>query len=103
MGFLDTLKEKKIDFNFDIFNSEIQQVRINLSTLHDVNRIHVDGRGSKTLLYYPNLKWEFEWGGHTVFLDDDLTDVEHCCVYKPGRLVLFDGSIPHTIFSPTTS
>ena len=71
---------------------------VNLGIHSDVNEMHVDGKyyESKTLLYYANRHWEYNWGGNTAFFDDDgniKTNVE----VKPGRIVIFDGGIPHTV------
>lgn len=82
----------------------LKQCRINLSTLNDNNRYHTDSSGSlktKTIIYYPNLKWDVEWGGHTLFADDHLEEIEFCSMYKSGRLIVFDGNIPHCILPPT--
>jgi hypothetical protein len=84
---------------------DINQVRVNLSTLNDKNHFHCDGKDDdknfKTLIYYPNMKWDIEWGGYTLFANDDLTEIEHTLVYTPGRFILFDGEIPHCIGAPT--
>ena len=84
---------------------KVTQTIINLSTPTDKYRYHVDTPKSddaKTLLFYPNLKWPLEWCGHTVFANDTLTDIEFCSAYVPGRLVWFDGGIPHSITPPST-
>lgn len=78
-----------------------RQARVNLSTLNDKNHFHTDSVDTVTLLYYPNLEWHIEWGGYTLFSDDSLRDIEHCVTYIPGRIVLFDGEIPHCIAAPT--
>ena len=87
---------------------KINQVRVNLSTLNDHNQFHSDANDPnreneifKTLIYYPNMKWDIEWGGYTLFANDDLTEIEHTLVYTPGRFILFDGEIPHCIGAPT--
>jgi hypothetical protein len=77
-----------------------KQARFNLSTLNDSNHFHID-TGALTLLYYPNPEWRIEWGGYTLFANDDTTEIEHCVAYVPGRLIIFDGSIPHNISAPT--
>lgn len=50
---------------------------------------------NKTMLVYLNPVWDPEWGGETVFFDDDL-DAKYIVQPRPGRVVLFDGRIPHT-------
>lgn len=51
----------------------------------------------KVVLYYPNLEWKQDWYGETVFYNESITEVSFCCHYTPGRIVVFDGSIPHSI------
>ena len=84
-------------------NIELQQARINLSTLNDFNRFHSDAAFAPivTLLYYINTQWHIEWGGYTLFGDDQQNEIEQVVTYKPGRVVVFDGSIPHCIAAPT--
>ena len=71
---------------------------VNLGIHGDVNRMHVDGKyyPCKTLLYYANQHWENNWGGHTVFYDKD-GNIKTTVEVKPGRIVIFDGNIPHTV------
>ena len=75
--------------------------RVNASFASDGDRIHVDGPPSRfTFLYYPNLNWNLEWGGHTIFTKDR-KKIDKIVEYVPGRIVTFPGSWPHLIFSPT--
>ena len=71
---------------------------VNLGIHGDVNRMHVDGKyyPCKTLLYYANQHWEYNWGGHTIFYDKD-GNIKTTVEVKPGRIVIFDGNIPHTV------
>ena len=82
---------------------DLSQARINLSTLNDKNRFHVDTTDvpTLTLLYYLNVDWNLEWGGYTLFADDQCEEIEQVISYKPGRVIVFDGSIPHCIAAPT--
>ena len=67
------------------------------------NRYHADAHtydsSYLSLLYYANSKWDLEWDGGTVFRTDDLSEVEYLSDYKPGRIILFDSSIPHKIYA----
>ena len=83
---------------------DLNQARINLSTLNDRNRFHVDtiNEPTLTLLYYLNIQWKLEWGGYTLFADDQVEEIEQVVSNRPGRVVLFDGSIPHCIAAPTS-
>jgi Rps23 Pro-64 3,4-dihydroxylase Tpa1-like proline 4-hydroxylase len=85
----------------DIGDLKITQARVNLSTLNDKNHFHSDELDGITLLYYPNMEWHLEWGGYTLFSDDATKNIEHCLVYTPGRVVIFEGNIPHCIAAPT--
>jgi Rps23 Pro-64 3,4-dihydroxylase Tpa1-like proline 4-hydroxylase len=103
MGFF---KSPEIQLLKDRLNNwDIAQIRVNLTTLNDRNRFHVDYEDRKlealTLLYYPNLEWNVEWGGFTMFTNETLTEVEYCSTYTPGRVILFNSTIPHAINPPS--
>ena len=51
--------------------------------------------GGLTLLYYANLNWSLNDGGETLFVNDSIDEVLYTSLFKPGRIVLFDSSIPH--------
>ena len=69
---------------------------VNLGLHSDVSQVHTDdSRKNKTLLYYSNKNWEMNWGGETVFYNDKGTDYVKVIPYVPGRIVIFDGRIPH--------
>ena len=57
---------------------------------------HVDSRkpGNYTTIFYVNPMWKPEWAGETVFLND-MGDIAHAVLPKPGRMVMFDGRITH--------
>jgi len=103
MGFLQN--KNMIEILKHVEGFEISQVRVNLSTLNDKNRFHVDCEipsiECKTLIYYPNMKWDIEWGGYTIITDDSKQNAEHCIFYTPGRVLIFDGTKPHSICAPT--
>jgi hypothetical protein len=99
-GFYDTEAFKSIDKQYNIMNQDVKQIRVNFSNSAERNRIHEDNVGF-TILYYGTLKWDIEWGGHTLFMDDNLENVEYTSLYKPGKVVVFDGTIPHMIMTPS--
>lgn len=72
---------------------------INLGIHSDYHKIHVDdfsiGSGL-TLLYYVNRNWNCDWGGETIFFDDQRKDIKYISSFIPGRILIFDSSIPHT-------
>ena len=54
--------------------------------------------GEQVALYYVNLDWRDGWYGETMFYDPyDSSKIVYTSSYKPGRIVLFDGRIPHSI------
>lgn len=54
----------------------------------------------RTFMVYPNKVWDHNWGGYTVFADEDL-DVINVAAPKPGRIVIFPGKILHAGVAPT--
>lgn len=75
----------------------------NFSSYGDVLMIHTDCRpehNELTGLWFMHEKWEVEWGGETLFYNSQ-DDAEFVCSPKPGRLVIFDGRIPHQGRPPT--
>jgi len=69
---------------------------VNLSTPSDVNFIHSHPE-KKVLLYYVNINWEEGWHGETLFFDETRKKIEFASPYTPGRIIVFDAKIPHTI------
>lgn len=55
--------------------------------------------GSRTFMVYPNMAWELNWGGTTMFADDD-DNVIAAANPKPGRIVIFPGHLNHCGVSP---
>jgi len=53
------------------------------------------------VLYYPNDKWNREWGGETMFYSKNREHLELASEYKPNRLMIFDGEIPHSVRPPS--
>ena len=58
------------------------------------NHTHIQ---DKVLLYYGNMSWKTEWAGETLFFNDDGSEIVYATPYVPGRVIVFDGQIPHTI------
>lgn len=69
---------------------------INLSTPSDVHFPHTHPE-KFVLLYYVNPTWQVQWYGETLFWDENATSIELALPYTPRRLVLFEGSTPHSI------
>lgn len=100
MGFTSHPAYFALDEKYGLSGMEIVQSRVNLTTPSEKNRVHTDNTGI-TILYYANMEWDTSWGGHTLFMDDSLQDAEFTCLYKSGRVIVFDGSIPHMIMTPS--
>jgi SM-20-related protein len=47
-----------------------------------------------TVLVYVCPQWDIEWGGETLFFNTE-DDCAFACTPKPGRIIIFDGSIKH--------
>ena len=80
------------------FNSTIlEKIIINLVISEDVHYLHSHAN-AQVVVYYMNLQWEDGWYGETLFHDlNNLDNIIFTSTFKPGRLILFDGSIPHAI------
>ena len=76
---------------------------VNSLKFGDMPGIHVDApyfvEDNLTVLVYLNAEWMPNWGGETIFYDDKL-DAKKIVSLKPGRVVMFDGRIPHTGRAP---
>jgi len=48
-----------------------------------------------TFVVFMNTSWEASWQGEAVFYDAMETSIRWSVIPEPGRLVVFDGSIPH--------
>ena len=70
----------------------------NLANYGDMLMIHRDCDPAKrnvvTALWYVCHRWEPDWGGETLFFNEN-GDAEFVVTPKPGRLVVFDGAIQH--------
>ncbi len=70
----------------------------NGSTSDRYSFIHVDSTNEAewTILYYANLVWKPEWAGETVFYRDDHKEITNVIYPTPGKVIMFNGTIPHT-------
>jgi hypothetical protein len=69
----------------------------NYAAYGDMLYTHTDCRPDQrelTVLWFLSTHWEPEWGGETMFFDTS-GDAMFCASPKPGRLIVFDGAIPH--------
>lgn len=84
------------EVNEAIKDLHVCNVVMNLSVPTNVNYVHSHSE-KKVLLYYVNLYWPEGGHGETQYWSENLKDIQYTCPYTPGRLIIFDGSIPHTI------
>jgi|TARA_B100000085_G_C18452633_1_gene475535 hypothetical protein len=86
-----------VDLLSDYVSDKIFQAYINCGIHSENPDVHVDSsdKGDKTLLYYMNREWKHEWGGETILLSDDVKEIEYITPYRPGRIIIFDSTIPH--------
>ena len=80
-----------------------QRAYVNNSVYGDTYYVHRDctaHRQHVTALYYANLEWQADWGGETIFYNDD-REAEVVVSPKPGRLVIARGAILHRGTVPT--
>lgn len=78
---------------------ELTRVWVNVQSFGDEAAIHYDFpleyRGkAQTLVWYPVLEWDPEWGGDVAVFDDN-KEVTHAAVIKPDRAIIFDGTLNH--------
>ncbi|MDX1569550.1 MAG: 2OG-Fe(II) oxygenase [Xanthomonadales bacterium] len=69
----------------------------NYASYGDMLFTHTDcepGAREVTALWFIADDWDLEWGGETLFFNDR-DDAEFVVSPRPGRVVLFDGSIKH--------
>jgi SM-20-related protein len=85
-----------------IEGKEITKCVVNLTRAGDVHFTHSHPIGETVVLYYANLDWLPEWWGETMFYNDDGASIVHASRYTPGRIVVFDGTIPHAIRPQST-
>ena len=59
--------------------------------------VHTDDTvaGSYTAVYYPHERWSPNWGGETMFYNQNENRVTACFYARPNSAVVFDGRIPH--------
>ena len=94
-GLWESLKEciKKTPW---FTNKEVSSCKLNLIRPNDIHLIHSHGE-EQVALYYVNTEWRDGWYGETLFYSESTKEVEFTSPYVPGRIILFDGCIPHAI------
>jgi hypothetical protein len=80
-----------------------QRAYVNSSFYGDSYYVHRDcpeNESHVTALYYANLEWQTDWGGETIYYNDDY-DAELVVSPRPGRVVVARGAILHRGTVPT--
>ncbi len=81
----------------------IEQVYANGQTYGQSGQIHkdIDLPNHKTVIYYCNSHWQPAWHGETLFYTPDRSEILRAVLPRPGRLVVFDGNLPHSGRDPS--
>ena len=80
-----------------------QRVYVNCSIYGDSYFMHRDCPAHErhvTALYYANLEWRPDWGGETIYYNDE-EEAELVVMPRPGRLVIARGAMLHRGTVPT--
>jgi hypothetical protein len=99
VGFFEKLKNTSILEH--VVGLKHKHTVVNLSTPSDANFVH-SHLEKMTILYYANLDWQDGWHGETLFYDELGKDIIFASPYTPGRIIVFDATIPHTIRPQST-
>ena len=87
-----------------ISGARLLGVYANGQTFGQDSPIHRDNWGVEsgaTVLVFCNEYWPTCWGGELTFYDQRKENVIKSILPKPGRVVIFDGRIPHAARSPS--
>jgi hypothetical protein len=93
-GILDAISNSNAAHELNGLN--LKECILNLSTPSDSHYPHTHQEGI-IFLYYVNTEWFDGWHGETLFFDESLKTIAYANAYTPGRLVVFDATIPHAI------
>ena len=98
----------KLDFKKKYKVDGYERIYCNAHTHGIEPHIHKDD-GDFTMIYYPRLDWETEWGGGTAIFEEETNDrnsplykeeykhlqINEHVVYKGNRLLVFDAHLSH--------
>lgn len=89
------------DFFSSMLNEDfvIERFYLNMNTFGEIHFPHIDSKTGYTGLYFANKEWEDDWRGYLYFYDNE--EAIRCIYPKPGRIVLFDGSLFHRGSAPS--
>lgn len=66
-----------------------------------IHRDHREGKKGLTAIIYMHPIWSLSWSGELMLFSNDHSTIINTISPKPGRLVLFNGDIPHVAKSPS--
>lgn len=97
----DKLKNFLSEFNLSV--ESLETARLNACLSSDTYQVHVDRTSVKnfTLLYFVNLDWKTDWEGETTFMESNARDIFCSISFVPGRVILFNSTIPHKSSQPS--
>lgn len=72
----------------------LRRCHSNLTLYGELQFPHTDSRAGVTAVYYANAEWKPGWMGETTFYDD-AGEPLYTVAPRPGRIVVFQGSILH--------
>lgn len=84
----------------------LESIALNGQSLGQNGTTHIDSyynTGYRTLMVFINHKWQKEWGGEFQLLENNNNKAKiiKTIEYVPGRIIIFDGNIPHRGLAPT--
>jgi len=107
LNFNDNVEKKFLELNNILIKKygldkifKLKRAYASASTYGISGEYHIDDQANDfneifTVMFYLNNKWDIEYGGETLFLNEKREDIDHAVLPKPGRGILFDGFIYH--------
>lgn len=89
------------EINDVITKLRLDTIVVNLSCSTDSYLVHTHP-SKKVILYYTNLEWQDGYHGETQFWSEDRSSVQFTSPYVPGRVIMFDSTIPHCLRPQST-
>ena len=80
-------------------NLDLWAIHSNLQAQSMDGTIHTDS--SPNVMIFTTADWSKDWGGEFQLFDPITTELVETVEYVPGRIVFFDGVIPHRALGPT--
>lgn len=68
-----------------------------------IHRDNIVSETGLTVVMFCNDHWATCWGGELVFYDDQKENIIKAVLPKPGRIVIFNGLVPHSARSPSAN